>query len=58
MMRWHIRRIVDGCAAQQLVARQDLSPMPLVEGCREDAARLPSGSDGRGLGRHGALDPD
>jgi hypothetical protein len=23
-MRWRIRRIVNGCAAQQLVARQDV----------------------------------
>jgi hypothetical protein len=24
VMRWRIRRIVNGCAAQQLVARQDV----------------------------------
>lgn len=32
-MRWRIRRIVNGCAAQQLVARRDVIAPELIVYC-------------------------
>ncbi|RKT45317.1 hypothetical protein BDD21_2758 [Thiocapsa rosea] len=40
-MRWHIRRIVNGCAAQQLVARQDVTPMLTHRHARKHIERGP-----------------